>query len=71
RFLYTPEHVAATITITALDDLVAEGTLTLESVGDSVRIGDKVVAVNRDEEPQATESRDLFPVLYDRVRRLR
>jgi len=71
RYLYTPDHVVATIAITAVDDLVAEGTLTLGGVLDSVRTGDKVIAVTDEEEQGALGSRDLFPLLYDRVRRLR
>ncbi|HKJ85532.1 MAG TPA: tetratricopeptide repeat protein, partial [Spirochaetia bacterium] len=71
RLLYTPDQVVATIAITAVDDLVAEGTLTLGGIVDPVRIGDTVVAVTERDEQASDESRDLFPLLYDRVRRLR
>ena len=71
RLLYTPDHVVATIAITAVDDLLAEGTLTLGGIVDSVRIGDTVVGAGQPDDQDTTESRDLFPLLYDRVRRLR
>jgi hypothetical protein len=72
RLVYGPDVVAGTATITAVDDLISEADLDPSGVVDLVTTGDAVIA-RRDEEDESTSSRtsDLFPILYERVRRLR
>jgi len=72
RYAYPPEAVLGTVTITSVDDLVAEGALETTGVVDEVTTGDIVLLHEEesDDEPRA-RSDDLFPVLYERVRRLR
>ncbi len=77
RSMYRPERVIGTLTITATDDLVSAGVFDVSGIVDMVRSGDMVIpAANPGSAvpvvPQAAGlSDDLFPVLYERVRRLR
>lgn len=71
-YVYAPESIAGRVTITAVDDLIAEGTLETMGVVDLVTAGDLVVRPPDDPEEEAESvERDLFPLLYERVRRLR
>ena len=72
--LYRRDRVIGTVTITAVDDLIAEGTLEASGVVGLVGAGDVVVPVVAESESETdaeTASDDLFPVLYARVRALR
>ncbi len=72
RYAYPDEAVVGTVTITAVDDLVAEGTLETVGVVDMVTTGDLVLLPPEESDEDAEPGRnDLFPVLYQRVRRLR
>ena len=76
-YVYRPERVIGTLTITAADDLVSEGVFDVSGIVDMVRSGDMVIAIADPDaaEPAASPttgtSDDLFPILYERVRRLR
>jgi tetratricopeptide (TPR) repeat protein len=76
RYVYREQSVLARITITAVDDLLSEGTLERVGVVDLVTVGDRAVAVSPESESGSSggSSRSvdigLFPVLYERVRRL-
>lgn len=79
-YAYRPEDVAGTLVITAVDDLISEGTLEVNGFVDMIRVGHAVLA-ERQNEPVGSRSappagfgspsQDLFPVLHERVRRLR
>lgn len=72
RYVYAEENVLGTITITAVDDLIAQGTLETRGIVDMVTPGDLVVLPREISDDDAEPERaDLFPVLYERVRRLR
>lgn len=79
-YAYRPEDVAGTFVITTVDDLVSEGSLEVSGFVDMIRVGHAVLAVPEDEPAvspptsgvrSGSPSPDLFPVLYERVRRLR
>lgn len=79
-YAYRPEDVVGTLVITTLDDLVAEGSLEMSGFVDMIRVGHAVLAAPEDESAGSppssvvrpgSSSADLFPVLYERVRRLR
>jgi len=72
--LFARDRVIGMVTITETDDLVAEGTLRTSGVVDLVGAGDLIVPVPVESDEEAgvgTATRDLFPVLYARVRALR
>ncbi|MFW5814201.1 MAG: tetratricopeptide repeat protein [Spirochaetota bacterium] len=72
RYEYPDEAVVGTVTITAVDDLVAEGTLETVGIVDMVTTGDLVLLPPEESDEDGQPRRnDLFPVLYQRVRRLR
>jgi tetratricopeptide (TPR) repeat protein len=67
---FSPDRAVGTCTITRIDDLVAEASLTLPGLLDRVRIGD-MVTMESAEQAESTGGTVLFPALYDRVRQLR
>jgi hypothetical protein len=68
-YVFPEQDILGTAQILRLDDLVAEASLADPGLFDLVRPGDRVVlADDRGEPPGETE---LFPVIYDRIRRLR
>ena len=66
---YDAEDVLGTVSVTVVDDLIAEGTVATRGVTDSVVVGDSAIVPGEGAEEQETET--LYPVLYDRVRALR
>jgi tetratricopeptide (TPR) repeat protein len=69
-YTYDAASVLGTITITDRDDLISEGTISVDGLVDAIAVGD--VAVLQDEEAVAPRnSAVLYPLLYDRVRALR
>ncbi len=77
-YTYRADDVLGTFVVTAVDDLIAEGRLEVSGFVDMIRVG-HMVLIPRDAQEavpapagDAREpSTDLFPVLYERVRRLR
>jgi hypothetical protein len=68
-YLFADEDVLGSATVTRLDDLVAEATLSDPGLFDLARTGDRiVVSEDRALPPGGAE---MFPVLYDRVRQVR
>lgn len=68
-YVFPEEDVLGTARVSRLDDLLAEADLADPGLFDLVRPGDRVVFTDdRGEPPGETE---LFPVIYDRIRRLR
>lgn len=66
---YDPSDVLGTISIVAVDDLVAEGVLAVRGLTDSVVTGDMAIIPGEGAGERAAGV--LYPLLYDRVRALR
>lgn len=71
RFIFDAGAFVGTVTITAVDDLISEATVDPAGLVDRVSLGDLVLPPPPDVEEGAATDGDLFPLLYDRVRRLR
>lgn len=72
RLIFDASAFAGSMTVTAVDDLVAEARIEPAGLVDRVSLGDLVLPPPPEVEAGAsTAQSDLFPLLYDRVRRLR
>lgn len=69
-FRYDPSDRIGTITVTALDDLLATGRLQREGFFDLFAIGDTVL-LNADDQVRTIEDRPAFSPLYWRIREIR
>jgi hypothetical protein len=66
---YDAADVLGSITVSMLDDLIAEGVLSVRGLTDAVVVGDLAVLPGEQISERAGET--LYPLLYDRVRALR
>ena len=67
--IYDAAAELGSVTITAVDDLVSEGRLTVAGISDLVRVGDR--ALRESDAPAGSAPAGLVPVLYERIRQLR
>lgn len=65
-FAYSSEDIIGTVTVTATDDLIAQGTIEQDSLYDLVDIGAQVVLDT--DEGGSRPSQSLFPPIYRRLR---
>lgn len=69
-YRYDPSDRLGTVTVTELDDLIAEGSLTREGFFDLFAIGDTVL-LNIDDRVRSIDDRPAFGPLYWRIREIR
>lgn len=69
-FIFSTEHKTGTFTVTAIDDLIANGTVKREGFYDRINVGDVIL---RDGESQGKNLQPTagFPFLYNKIRAIR